>query len=63
MKRIEFFNPSEIEMFVDFAIENELSYNEYEDGLEWVVEDEVADKIQNAHPYYDYWNIEDIKFE
>lgn len=60
MKKIEFFYASDLELFVDFCIENELSYQESEDGLEWVVEDEVADKIQEAHPHYDYWNIEQI---
>lgn len=60
MKKIEFFNANDVELFVDFCIENELSYQESEDGLEWVVNDEVADKIQEAHPCYDYWNIEEI---
>ena len=49
-----------LEQFKDFAIENEFSYQESEDGLEWVVEDAVAEKIQKAHPYYDYWSIEEI---
>ena len=39
MKKIEFFNASDLELFVDFCIENELNYQESEDGLEWVVED------------------------
>ena len=60
MKKIEFFNASDVEQFVDFATENELSYQESEDGLEWIVEDEVANKIQEAHPFFDYWNIETV---
>lgn len=60
MKKIEFFEASDVEMFVDFAIENELQYQESEDGIEWIVEDSVADKIQEAHPCYDYWNIESV---
>lgn len=64
MKRIEFFEASDIEMFVNFAIENELSYTDSTDGTEWIVDDETANKIQEAHPYYDYWNIETImKYE
>lgn len=58
MKKIEFFNASDVEMFVDFAIENNISYNESEDGLKWEVSDEDAEKIQEAHPFYDYWTIE-----
>ena len=60
MKKIEFFYASDVEQFKNFAIENELSYQESEDGLEWIVENEVANKIQEAHPYYDYWSIEEI---
>lgn len=60
MKKIEFFNASDVEQFVDFATENELIYQVSEDGLEWVVEDEVANKIKEAHPFFDYWNIETI---
>ena len=60
MKKIEFFNASDVEQFVDFATENELSYQESEDGLEWIVEDEVVNKIQEAHPFFDYWNIETV---
>ena len=60
MKKIEFFNASDVEQFVDFATENELSYQGSEDGLEWIVEDEVANKIQEAHPFFDYWNIETV---
>ena len=60
MKKIEFFNASDVEMFVDFAIENDLVYTESADGLEWTVEDKVADKIQEAHPFFDYWNIESV---
>lgn len=60
MKKIEFYNASDVEQFVDFAIENELSFQESQDGLEWIVEDDVADKIQAAHHFYDYWNIETI---
>lgn len=60
MKRIEFFNANDVELFIDFCIENELSYQESENGLEWIVEDNVFEKIKKAHPYYDYWNIEEI---
>lgn len=60
MKKIEFFNASDVEQFVDFATVNELNYQESEDGLEWVVEDEVANKIQEAHPFFYYWNIETV---
>lgn len=60
MKKIEFYNASDVEQFVNFAIENELSFQQSQDGLEWIVEDDVADKIQEAHPFYDYWNIETI---
>lgn len=59
MKRIEFFEASDVENFVNYAIENNLKYQESEDGLEWIVDDEVASKIQSAHSYYDYWNIEE----
>ena len=60
MKKIEFFYAGDVEQFKDFTIENELSYQESENGLEWIVEDEVANIIQEAHPYYDYWSIEEI---
>lgn len=60
MKKIEFFYAGDVEQFKDFAIENELSYQESESGLEWIVEDEVANMIQESHPYYDYWSIEEI---
>lgn len=60
MKRIEFFNANDVELFIDFAIENELNYKESENGLEWIVENDVADKIQKEYPYYDYWKIEII---
>ena len=58
MKKIEFFYASDVENFVNFATENDLTYTESADGLEWVVDDETANKIQDAFPAYDYWNIE-----
>lgn len=61
MKRIEFFEPSDVEQFVDFAFENDLDYEVKENGLVWIVSEDVAKKIQDAHPYYDYWNIEDYE--
>lgn len=60
MKKIEFFEPSDVENFVNFAVENNLKYEESGNGMEWVVDDETATKIQEAHPFYDYWNIESV---
>ena len=60
MKKIEFFNASDVEQFIDFAIENDLTYTESADGLEWTVDDETASKIQEAHPFFDYWDIESV---
>lgn len=60
MKKIEFYNASDVEQFVDFATENELNYTESVDGLEWTVDDETANKIQEAYPFYDDWNIEAV---
>lgn len=60
MKKIEFFEPSDVENFVNFAVENNLKYEESGNGMEWVVDDETSTKIQEAHPFYDYWNIESV---
>ena len=60
MKKIEFFNASDVEQFIDFAIENDLTYTESADGLEWTIDDETASKIQEAHPFFDCWNIESV---
>ena len=60
MKKIEFFEASDVEDFVNYANENGLQFQESRDGLEWIIDNETATKIQEAHPYYDYWNIEAV---
>lgn len=58
MTTITFFYPSEVETFIDWAIENDLSYQQDETGMIWTVSDEFAQKIQEQFPHYDYWTIE-----
>ena len=61
MRTIEFFNPSDVENFVDFMANQNLHFEQDASGLIWYVDKNTADKIQKAHPFYDYWTIEDVE--
>ena len=58
MATITFFYPSEVETFVNWASENNLTCQQDETGLVWTVSDDFAQKIQEQFPFYDYWTIE-----
>lgn len=62
MKLIEFFNASDVEMFADFSYKENMNYKEFRKSPVWLVSDEVATKMQEKHPFFDYGVIKDPVF-
>lgn len=61
MTTIEFFNQNDVEKFIDFMAIQNLDFSQDASGLIWHVEKHTADKIKEAHPFYDYWAINDAE--